>query len=63
MSAQIRSNPGEHDLVVYETPKQMIEQSLEFLKNGIINNEDVMIVTDIVPIDSLREKIAQSLVD
>jgi CheY-like chemotaxis protein len=63
MSAQIRSNPGEHVLVVYETPKEMIEQSLEFLKNGIINNEDVMIVTDAVPIDSIREKIAKEWAD
>lgn len=59
MSAQLRSVTGEHVLVVYETPMEMIEQSLEFLKNGIINNEDVMIVTDAMPIDSVREKIAR----
>jgi CheY-like chemotaxis protein len=59
MSAQLRSVTGEHVLVVYETPMEMIEQSLEFLKNGIINNEDVMIVTDAMPIDLVREKIAK----
>ncbi len=63
MSAQIRSKSGEHVLVVYETPMEMIEQSLEFLKNGIVNNEDVMIVTDVIPIDSLREKIAKEWKD
>jgi DNA-binding response OmpR family regulator len=63
MSAQIRSKSGEHVLVVYETPMEMIEQSLEFLKNGIVNNEDVMIVTDVIPIDSLREKVAKEWKD
>lgn len=63
MSAQLRSVTGEHILVVYERPIEMIEQSLEFLKNGIINNEDVMLVTDVMPIDSLREKIAKEWKD
>jgi len=63
MSAQLRSATGEHILVVYETPMEMIEQSLEFLKNGIINNEDVMIVTDALPIDLVREKIAKEWKD
>jgi CheY-like chemotaxis protein len=63
MSAQLRSVTGEHILVVYETPMEMIEQSLEFLKNGIINNEDVMIVTDALPIDLVREKIAKEWKD
>ncbi len=63
MSAQLRSVTGEHVLVVYETPAEMIEQSLEFLKNGIINNEDVMIVTDAMPMDLVREKIAKEWKD
>jgi CheY-like chemotaxis protein len=63
MSAQLRSVTGEHILVVYETPMEMIEQSLEFLRNGIINNEDVMIVTDAMPIDLVREKIAKEWKD
>ena len=63
LSAQLRSVTGEHILVVYERPIEMIEQSLEFLKNGIINNEDVMMVTDVMPIDSLRKKIAKEWKD
>ena len=63
MSAQLRSVTGEHILVVYEKPMEMIEQSLEFLKNGIINNEDVMMVTDVMPINSLREKIGKEWKD
>jgi CheY-like chemotaxis protein len=63
MSAQLRSVSGEHILVVYETPMEMIVQSLEFLKNGIINNEDVMIVTDAMPVDLVRKKIAKEWKD
>ena len=59
ISAQARAVQGEHVLVVFETPVEMIEQALEFLRIGIMNNEDVMIVTNAMPIDSLREKIAK----
>lgn len=37
----------------------MIEQGLEFLKVGLMNDEDVMVVTDAMPIDAIREKIAK----
>ncbi len=37
----------------------MIEQSLEFLKIGLMNNEDVMIVTDAMSIDSIQDKISR----
>ncbi|MDQ3851900.1 MAG: MEDS domain-containing protein [Thermoproteota archaeon] len=59
MSAQARAVQGEHVLVVYDTQMEMIEQSLEFLKIGIMNNEDVMFVTDGMPVDLIREKIAR----
>jgi DNA-binding response OmpR family regulator len=59
MSAQSRAVQGEHVLVVYDSPLEMIEQSLEFLKIGIINNEDVMFATDVIPIDSIRDKISR----
>src|SRR3712207_5163403 len=59
MSAQARAIQGEHILVVCETTSEMIEQALEFLKIGIINNEDVMIVTDAMHINSIRDKIAK----
>jgi hypothetical protein len=41
----------------------MIEQALEFLKIGLANNEDVMFVTDAMPINSIREKIAKEWKD
>jgi hypothetical protein len=41
----------------------MIEQALEFLKIGRANNEDVMFVTDAMPINSIREKIAKGWKD
>jgi len=59
MSAQARAISGEHILVVYETTPEMIEQALEFLKIGIISNEDVMMVTDAVNTNSIRNKIAK----
>lgn len=59
MSAQARAVQGEHVLVVYDTQMEMVEQALEFLKIGIINNEDVMFVTDGMPADLIREKIAR----
>lgn len=58
MSAQARAVQGEHVLVVYDTQEEMIEQALEFLKIGIINSEDVMFVTDGMPVDLILEKIA-----
>ena len=57
LSAHARASQGEHVLVVYDTQMEMVEQALEFLKIGIINNEDVMFVTDAIPIDSIRNKI------
>lgn len=59
MSAQARAIQGEHILVVYDTYLEMIEQSLEFLKIGIMNNEDVMIVTNAMSTDSIRDKISR----
>lgn len=47
-----------HVLVVYETPTELIDQSLEFLKVGLLeNNEDVMLITGSIPIESIRSKI------
>lgn len=63
MSAQARSIPCEHILVVYDSPIEMMEQGLEFLKIGIMKNEDGMFVTDAMPIDSIREKIAKEWKD
>ena len=47
-----------HVLVVYETPTELIDQSLEFLKVGLLeNNEDIMLITGSIPKDSIRSKI------
>jgi DNA-binding response OmpR family regulator len=50
---------GDHLMVVYETSKDLIEQSLEFLKAGITErNEDAVFVTNAMSSDALRSKIA-----
>ncbi len=59
MSAQARTSPCEHILVVYDSHIQMIEQDLEFLKMGLMNNEDVVLVTDAIPIVAILAKIAK----
>lgn len=40
MSALTRSIPGEHILVVFETHQELVEQALEFLKIGLMENEE-----------------------
>ena len=59
ISAQARTIPFEYILIVFDSPIEMIEQGLEFLKVGLMNDEDVMVVTDAMPIDAIREKIAK----
>jgi hypothetical protein len=55
-----RSARQEHVLVLYETPGELIDQSLEFLKVGLLeNNEDIMLITGSIPIDSIRSKIVK----
>lgn len=58
LSAAARAGPGEHILVVYETPAGLVEHALEFLWVGLEKDENVMFVTDAMPIDSIRSKIA-----
>jgi hypothetical protein len=41
----------------------MIEQGLEFPKMGLMNNEDVMLVTDAMPLDAILAKIAKEWKD
>ncbi|MFL6358821.1 MAG: hypothetical protein ACJ70Z_09565 [Nitrososphaera sp.] len=59
ISAQARTIPFEYILIVYDSPIEMIEQGLEFLKVGLVNDEDDMVVTDAMTIDAIREKIAK----
>jgi hypothetical protein len=59
ISALARAVPGEHILVVFETHKELVEQALECLKIGLLEKEeDVMLVSDAIPVDRIRNKIA-----
>jgi DNA-binding response OmpR family regulator len=60
MSAVARAKSGEHFLVVFETPQELIDQSLQFLKIGLLEkDEDILMVTDTLPKDRIRQKIAK----
>ncbi len=60
MSAIARARSGEHFLIVFETPQELIDQSLQFLKIGLLEkDEDILMVTDALPKDRIREKIAR----
>jgi DNA-binding response OmpR family regulator len=60
MSAVARARSGEHFLIVFETPQELIDQSLQFLKTGLLEkDEDILMVTDALPKDRIREKIAK----
>jgi DNA-binding response OmpR family regulator len=59
ISALSRAVHGEHILVVFETHQELIEQALEFLKIGLLEKEeDVMLISDAMPIDRIRKKIS-----
>jgi CheY-like chemotaxis protein len=60
VSAITRASKGEHFLIAFETPQELIEQSLQFLKTGLVENgEDILLVTDELPKDRILEKIAK----
>jgi CheY-like chemotaxis protein len=60
VSAITRARKGEHFLIAFETPQELIEQSLQFLKTGLVENgEDILLVTDELPKDRILEKIAK----
>jgi DNA-binding response OmpR family regulator len=60
ISAIARARSGEHFLVVFETTQELFEQSLQFLKVGLLEkNEDILLVTDELPKDKIRERIAK----
>lgn len=60
ISALARAVSGEHFLIVFETSQQLIEQSLQFLKIGLLeNDEDILLVTDELPKIAIREKIVK----
>ncbi len=60
MSTIARARSGEHFLIVFETPQELIDLSLQFLKVGLLEkDEDILIVTDELPKDNIRGKIAK----
>ena len=60
MSALARAKGREHFLIVFETPQEFIDQTLQFLKIGLLErDEDILMVTDTLPKDRIREKIAK----
>ena len=59
LSSTIRAVPGEHILIIYDTSTELVEQALEFLRSGLENNEDVMFITDALPVESIRSKIKE----
>jgi DNA-binding response OmpR family regulator len=60
ISAIARARSGEHFLVAFETQEELIEQSLQFLKVGLLEkDEDILLVTDKLPKDRIREKISK----
>jgi FixJ family two-component response regulator len=60
ISAIARARKGEHFLVAFDTPQELIDQSLQFLKTGLLEKEeDILLVTDELPKDTIRKKIAK----
>lgn len=60
ISLVARARSGEHFLVAFETPQELMEQSLRFLKIGLLEkNEDILLVTDELPKNTIRERIAK----
>jgi DNA-binding response OmpR family regulator len=60
ISAIARARRGEHFLVAFETSQELIEQSLQFLKIGLLeNDEDILLVTNELPKNTIREKISK----
>ena len=60
ISVVARARRGEHFLIAFETPQELIEHSLQFLKTGLLEkHEDILLVTDQLPKDVIRGKIAK----
>ena len=60
ISALARALRGEHFLVAFETSRQLIDQSLQFLKIGLLeNDEDILLVTAELPKKTISKKIVK----
>jgi two-component system, OmpR family, response regulator ChvI len=59
-SAIRRAHTGDHIVVSFETNQELIEQSIDFLKVGLLDkDEDILLMTDALPKDRIREKITK----
>ncbi len=60
ISTIARARSGEHFLVAFETPEELMEQSLRFLKIGLLEkDEDILLVTGQLPKNIISERIAR----
>jgi two-component system, OmpR family, response regulator ChvI len=60
MSALRRAHTGDHIVVSFETNQELIEQSMQFLRVGLLEkDEDILLMTDALPKDRIREKITK----
>lgn len=60
MSRLGRAKSGDHILAVFETPSDLVEQALQFMKKGLVEgDEDVLLVTDQMPKETIREKMGR----
>lgn len=60
MSAIRRAHTGDHIVVSFDTPQELIEQSIQFLRVGLLEkDEDILLMTDALPKDRIREKITK----
>lgn len=60
MSAIRRAHAGDHIVVGFETNQELIEQSMHFLKVGLLEkDEDILLMTDALPKDRIRKKITK----
>src|SRR5918997_2930058 len=47
ISAVARARRGEHFLIAFDTPQELIEHSMQFLKTGLLEkHEDILLVAD-----------------
>ena len=58
LSSMTRASTGDHIFAVFPTPEKLVEQSLWFLKIGLIeNDEDILLVTDQLSTGAIRQRI------
>jgi DNA-binding response OmpR family regulator len=60
VSAIRRAHAGDHIVVDFETSQELIEQSMQFLRLGLLEKDEaILLMTDALPKDRIREKITK----